>query len=174
MGMFDNIICKCSMPDGTDPSGIFFQTKSFDNTLKTFTIDIEGKLLHNEEHYEVRNVLPDKNDNKKLSGFLGLGIVNVIIDKENVPYSYTGFLHFYHYQNKTENQNAISKDYISYVQDGKLDFILEIKEGKDQGPYYPSDEFMMEKINEERSRRQNKLLSSLMPVKESYKKSSKI
>lgn len=52
MGMFDHIICEYPLPDGFDLPDAEFQTKDLDNTLATYTITADGKLVHHFAEYE--------------------------------------------------------------------------------------------------------------------------
>jgi hypothetical protein len=45
MGMYDNIICEVSLPDGKPHDGVYFQTKDFNCELVTHTITKDGRLL---------------------------------------------------------------------------------------------------------------------------------
>lgn len=42
--MFDNVQCEYPLPDGLDPTGIDFQTKSMDSVLDTYVITEHGRL----------------------------------------------------------------------------------------------------------------------------------
>jgi hypothetical protein len=46
MGMYDEIYCHAALPDGDDPPGTCFQTKSFpDSCLFRYRITSEGRLI---------------------------------------------------------------------------------------------------------------------------------
>ncbi|HYD01844.1 MAG TPA: hypothetical protein VEB22_11510 [Phycisphaerales bacterium] len=52
--MYDNLICKHPLPDGSNPEGRGFQTKDTDaQRLDTYTITAEGRLVHTERDWEV-------------------------------------------------------------------------------------------------------------------------
>lgn len=84
MGMFDYVKYK----------GETYQTKDFDCVMETFTITDDGRLVHDETHWEPveKKDRPYPNDD----GLMGMcGSFKTVIDRANVDLNFHGVLNFY-------------------------------------------------------------------------------
>ena len=72
MGMYDSIVCKYPLPMPDDPKGYSgsddFQTKDFDQSLATYTIDENGQLFIHRYEGEWE---PGNKDSKSFIGKIG-------------------------------------------------------------------------------------------------------
>jgi hypothetical protein len=108
MGMFDYVNYK----------GAIYQTKDLSCVMETLTITEDGRLVHDESHWEPveKKDRPHPNDD----GLLGMmGSFKTVVDRENVDLNYHGYLNFYRHTDSGKWEEFNAK-----FTDGKLVEIL--------------------------------------------------
>ena len=140
MGMFDNIVCEYPLPDGFDPKGREFQTKSLGCDLDVYTITKEGRLVHSYREWEP---IPEEERAEEDRNHPLGGIIGIIREKPGsqklVDRNYHGFIRFYNGNVDGKKGNKISvsgkdrpfsREYVAKFTDGNV-VSIEVIESND-------------------------------------------
>jgi hypothetical protein len=110
MGMYDEVVCECALPDGKEPSPRQFQTKNLYRLLASFTLTKEGRLVYHWVRYVSEETPGD--------GLFGFRMVPV--EQKDIDMDFHGDI-------RLSGVEDDSPDYIARFTDGTLEWIRPIE-----------------------------------------------